>query len=177
MRLLCDDVISLRALEPGDIDILYRWENDTELWEVGLTIAPFSRQQLADYIENYDGNIFTARQLRLMVTLKSSGETVGTVDLYDYDPVNCRSAIGILIDSAFARRGYGAAALRLMERYCFSRLGLHQLYCVVPEDNIASRALFSSAGYNISGRLRSWLRRNDSYRDAYIYQRMLQPDS
>lgn len=174
MQLLSDGVISLRALEPGDVDILYRWENDTELWEVGLTIAPFSRQQLANYIENYDGNIFTARQLRLMVSLDSTREAIGTVDLYDYDPVNCRSAIGILIDASFARCGYGAAALRLMERYCCSRLGLHQLYCVVPEDNVASRALFSSVGYTISGRLRSWLRRNNSYRDAYIYQRMLQ---
>ena len=96
MQLLSDGVISLRALESGDVDILYRWENDTELWEVGLTIAPFSRQQLADYIENYDGNIFTARQLRLMVSLDSTREAIGTVDLYDYDPVNCRSAIGML---------------------------------------------------------------------------------
>ena len=38
--------VRLRALEPEDLDILYRYENDSSLWEVGTTIAPFSRKQL-----------------------------------------------------------------------------------------------------------------------------------
>ena len=42
--------VRLRALEPEDLDILYRYENDSSLWEVGTTIAPFSRKQLYDYI-------------------------------------------------------------------------------------------------------------------------------
>lgn len=32
----------LRALEPGDIDLMYAWENDTAVWSVSGTLAPFS---------------------------------------------------------------------------------------------------------------------------------------
>lgn len=33
--LLSNDRVRLRALEPEDLGLLYRWENDPELWEVG----------------------------------------------------------------------------------------------------------------------------------------------
>ncbi len=104
-------MIDLRALEPIDVDTLYRWENDPAVWGVGSTMAPYSRKQLWDYVDSYDGDIFTARQLRLMITIPSGKdgevkETVGTVDLYDFDPVNSRCAVGILIAPEYRRRGY-----------------------------------------------------------------------
>ena len=36
--LLSNDRVRLRALEPEDLELLYRWENDPELWEVGNTL-------------------------------------------------------------------------------------------------------------------------------------------
>ena len=38
--------IRLRALEPEDIDLLYTWENNTDVWIISSTIAPFSRNIL-----------------------------------------------------------------------------------------------------------------------------------
>ena len=51
-RFLEDEVIRLRALEPEDLELLYRWENDSALWEFSSTLAPFSRYLLKEYIEN-----------------------------------------------------------------------------------------------------------------------------
>ena len=39
-QLLSNDTVTLRALEPTDLDTLYRWENDTALWTVSDTAAP-----------------------------------------------------------------------------------------------------------------------------------------
>ena len=36
-----DDIIRLRALEPEDLECLYKWENDMDLWEVSDTLTPF----------------------------------------------------------------------------------------------------------------------------------------
>ena len=44
--LLYTDEIRLRALEPSDVDVLMRLENDEELWENGIVTGPFSRFQL-----------------------------------------------------------------------------------------------------------------------------------
>ena len=46
------DLIRLRALEPEDIDTLYKWENDTRIWKMSNTVAPFSRYTLRRFIEN-----------------------------------------------------------------------------------------------------------------------------
>lgn len=165
-------MITLRALEPIDVDTLYRWENDPAVWGVGSTLAPYSRKQLWDYIDSYDGDIFSAKQLRLMIALPS-GETIGTIDLFDFDATNSRCAVGILIANEYRRQGYGLQALEAIANYCRTTLSLHQLYCIVGIDNIPSRALFEKAGYTASGRLRSWIRRAGTYTDAYIYQKML----
>ena len=52
MMRLGDDKITLRALEPEDIELLYSWENDTELWQVSNTLAPFSKYVLTQFIES-----------------------------------------------------------------------------------------------------------------------------
>ncbi|MDE6048786.1 MAG: GNAT family N-acetyltransferase [Paramuribaculum sp.] len=170
--LLSDDMVHLRALEPADAERLYLWENDTRMWNVGCATAPFSRKQLEEYIATYDADIYSARQLRLMVVENESGCAVGTADLYDFDPVNQRAGVGILISEEYRGRRYGERAVRLLERYGFMRLGLHQLWAVVPESNSPCRNLFEQAEYRITGRLRSWLRRGKSYEDAYLYQRL-----
>ena len=39
-NLLSNDKITLRAMEPSDIDLIYKWEIDTSLWTVSDTVAP-----------------------------------------------------------------------------------------------------------------------------------------
>lgn len=171
--MLTDGVISLRALEITDVDTLYNWENDPSLWSVGITLAPYSRKQLWDYVNNYDSDIFAAKQLRLMIVCNETQTTIGTIDFYDFDAANSRCAVGILIANGFQRRGFGLRTLNLAENYCRDTYSLHQLYCTVAADNQPSRQLFEKAGYTICGRLKSWLRKANAYTDAYIYQKFL----
>ena len=42
--------IRLRAIEPEDLDYLYRIENDKRLWDVGETNMPYSRYALHEYV-------------------------------------------------------------------------------------------------------------------------------
>ena len=46
MNYLTGKQIELRAVEPEDLDALYRWENDSSLWIYGSTVSPFSRYLL-----------------------------------------------------------------------------------------------------------------------------------
>ena len=56
-----DDIIRLRALEPEDLECLYQWENDMDLWEVSDTLTPFSLFTLKKYIETCHLDIYTTR--------------------------------------------------------------------------------------------------------------------
>ena len=48
-EILSDGTLTLRAVELSDVDILYRWENDTTQWITNNAFAPYSRKQLWDY--------------------------------------------------------------------------------------------------------------------------------
>ena len=101
----------LRALEPGDIELMYAWENDTEIWGVSGTLAPFSRHTLERFIEEQQFDIFQTRQQRLIIETPE-GLPVGALDLFDLDPVNLRAGVGILIhDTAQRGKGYAADAV------------------------------------------------------------------
>ncbi len=169
--LLSDGLVTLRPPEPYDIEIILGWENDTRAWTSATTAAPFSRRNIEEYVMTYDPDIFASRQLRLIV--ETEGRAMGAIDLFDFDPVNRRAGLGIVIDAEARRRGLALRALTLMARYGRERIGLHQIWALVAADNDPSRALFARAGYAIAGRLRSWLRRGESYSDAYIYQLLL----
>ena len=163
--------IILRALEPEDLDALYKWENDSSLWNYGSTLTPYSKFALRNYLsESTQQDIFNSRQLRLMIVEKASGKSIGTVDLYEFDPMNLRAGIGILIDSDYRNKGFGNNALQLMKEYAFRFLLLKQLYAHVPKTNESSYRLFKKAGYKESGLLQSWIKTGDGFVDVYFMQ-------
>lgn len=164
--------IKLRALEPEDLDILYKWENDTTLWELGSTLAPFSRYVLASYIANSHQSIYIQRQVRFIVELKESKQAIGTIDLYEFDPHHMRAGVGILIDRDFQGRGYAQQALKLLIDYTFSFLLLHQLFAYIPIDNAPSLALFKKKGFQTVGTLKEWNFSREGYKDVLLMQIM-----
>ncbi|MDR2058403.1 MAG: GNAT family N-acetyltransferase [Dysgonamonadaceae bacterium] len=170
MALFENDKIILRALEPEDLDVLYKWENDSTLWRNGITLTPYSKFALRDYLSNSTLDIFQTRQLRLMIEEKKSGDSIGTIDLYDFDPMNLRAGIGILIDAAYRRQGLGLQSLKLMEEYAFRFLLLKQLYAYVPIRNMPSYKLFSQGGYEETGLLRSWIKTENGFIDVFFMQ-------
>ena len=105
--------VRLRAVEPEDLDRLYAWENDTDVWSVSGTTAPFSRAQLEAFIlTQQQGDIFRTGQLRLIVETRAGNRAVGAVDLFEFDPLHGRAGIGILIHGPENRRqGYASDTL------------------------------------------------------------------
>jgi diamine N-acetyltransferase len=177
MNPLSGNKIRLRAIEPADLDMLYKWENDPDNWLISNTITPFSRQVLRRYIEHAHKDIHEARQLRLMIDrVDESGsavETIGTVDLFDFDPVNQRAGLGILIAEKENRmKGYASETLSILIRYAFDTLHLHQLYCHVSMDNQASLRLFKKLGFRKVGVKRDWLRTSHGWMDVCLLQRV-----
>ena len=161
--------IRLRAMEPEDLDLLYRIENDMKLWNVGATNVPYSRYTLHDYIATASNDIYVDRQVRMMVE-NLSGETIGIVDLVNFDPNNCRAEVGLIILDAFRRQGYGNSVLTAIADYALNTLHLHQLFAFVDANNKASLKLFRKQGYQLSGTISDWLYDGREYHDAVLMQ-------
>ena len=163
-----NEKIKLRAPEPEDLDLLYKWENDTELWSIGGTLAPYSRYELKQYILSQK-DIYESKQLRFIIENKTEKVTIGTIDLYDFDPHNRRVAVGIMIDKVHQGSGLASEALSLLCEYAFSFLKLHQLYAYIPVKNEPSIKLFSHCGFKNKGLLHDWLQSVDGYEDVLIF--------
>ena len=88
--------VTLRAIEPEDLDLLYRIENDVKLWNVGTSNVPYSRYALHDYIAHASGDIYVDRQVRMMIQ-NEEGKVVGIVDIVNFDPSNRRAELGLVI--------------------------------------------------------------------------------
>lgn len=169
--LLSNSHIRLRALEPEDLDLLYRWENTSTYWLYGATLAPYSRFALKKYItETQLSDIYESKQLRLMIESVENKNTIGIVDLYDFDVRNNRAGVGILIDEEYRNKGYATQALDLIKNYAFNFLGLYQLYAYVSVKNKYSLQLFENVGYSNAGILKNWILVNDIYEDVQILQ-------
>ena len=170
MAFLENENLLLRALEPEDLDILYEWENNTELWKYGSTLTPYSKFALRDYLTNSLQGIMHTCQLRLMAIDKKSNVAVGTIDLFDYDPIHQRACFGVLVDEQFRRKGYGEEILNLTAGYAFSILHLNQLYAYIPLSNTNSYNLLCKCGYEQAGLLKSWNKTPNGFEDVCFMQ-------
>ena len=164
--------IYLRALEPEDLDFIYAIENDTTLWELSDTQTPYSRFLIKQYLKNAQQDIFEAKQLRLAICNVNT-ETVGLIDVFDFNNKNKRAGIGILIQNESDRsKGYGKEALELLVNYCFETLHLHQVYANITEFNSASLALFEGNGFKKIGWKKDWSCDGSQCVNEYILQRI-----
>ena len=167
-----EDTIRLRAMEPEDLDMLYTIENDQQLWNVGSTNVPYSRYVLHDYIANSSGDIYTDREVRLIIENRV-GETVGMADIINFDAKNCHAEVGIVIAREHRMKGYGLSALQSIADYARLTLHLRQLYAIIDAANEASVRLFRNAGFQQSATLQDWLYDGKKFRSAVLMQLFL----
>jgi diamine N-acetyltransferase len=170
-----NNLVKLRAPEPVDVDLLYAWENNMEIWNASNTVTPFSRYVLKKYIETSHLDIWETKQLRLVIEAKTQSSLmmvpVGLIDLFDFDPFHQRAGIGILIaNKEYRQKGYATEALKLLARYSFETLQLHQLYCNITADNTASLQLFQNAGFERVGVKQEWIKGIDGWKDEVMLQ-------
>jgi diamine N-acetyltransferase len=167
--------IYLRAVEKDDLETLYNCENNTEVWKVSNTQVPYSKHVLEQYLEASHQDIYTNKQLRLMICLTATNEVIGTVDLFDFDPAHARVGVGILIFNEFRNKGYAFNALTCLKQYAFDMLLVNQLYCNISSSNKGSIHLFERLGFNRAGVKKQWNKISiNTYEDEYIYQLLQQ---
>ncbi|RZK24886.1 MAG: N-acetyltransferase [Hymenobacter sp.] len=167
--------MTLRALEPDDLEFLFALENDPDLWAASDVLpAPISRHALREYLRHSAASLAEVGQMRLIISSEDN-KPVGTLDLYEYSALHQRAGVGITVLKSERRRGYAHEALLLLLPYAREALRLHQLYCTIEEANQASINLFEKAGFQWVGVRRQWLRTStqEGWMDAAEMQILL----
>jgi len=169
---LFGEKIFLRALEPSDVELLYQWENDPEIWKISQTLTPYSKFTLKEFVDSAKEDIFSSKQVRFMINLLYTKQTAGILDIFDIDFMNSRAGIGILIDKGFRSQEIGTEAINLAINYLFNTLLFHQIYCNVLNSNTISLKLFKKCGFSIVGTKKEWTKTETGFEDVVLLQRI-----
>ncbi|MDR2011095.1 MAG: GNAT family N-acetyltransferase [Bacteroidales bacterium] len=170
-KILENNEIILRKADPEDLDFLYSVENNPNLWFISDTKAPFSKWQIRQHIENSVYDIYTSKELRLIIESKESKKSLGIIDLFEFDPFNMRAGIGIVVCQEYQNMNIATGALGLVIDYAFSVLNLLQLWCNIDENNITSINLFSAKfGFERTGVLKKWKKDGGNFYDVFVFQ-------
>ena len=162
--------VFLRAIEPEDLEFIHDIENDEQIWYLSQTKVPYSKYVIKQYLESAQSDLFETKQLRLVISNFKS-ESIGLIDLFDFDPYHLKVGLGILIAELQDRRnGYAKEAVLLIKEYCFNHLNLHQVYCNILSKNKASIDLFEKSGFTICGTKKDWIKNKEGWLDELMLQ-------
>lgn len=102
--------------------------------------------------------------------IAADGEVIGGIGLVLQSDVNRRSAeIGYWLGEPHWGQGIATAALRAMTDWAFAEFDLVRIYAEVFEWNPASGRVLEKAGYQLEGRLRRSIVKDDQIIDALLY--------
>lgn len=164
-------MISLRPLEPEDLDLLYRIENAPEAWTIGLPGTCYSRFELKNYIASQTYDLVGQGQLRQ--TIVCDGRAIGIIDLFNYEPIAQRAEVGIALLESERLQGAGGAALRLLCEQASQSLHLHQLVAKISHrTHAACKAIFEENAFRAVATLPDWSFAEGSYVDVWLYSRI-----
>ena len=161
--------IIIRAAEPKDASLIYKWENDQEIWRVSETYMPYSLYQIEEFLLN-NSDLFSMRQIRFIIERKDDNKNIGCIDLYDFDPIHMRAGVGILLQKEFRKQGHASESLQLLLDYCFNTLMLKQVYCLIDALNTDSINLFKKIGFVQCGLRKEWIRTPNGFIDEIELQ-------
>ena len=157
---------SLREITREDLVHITRWRNNPEL--IQHLCSPFrfideevDTQWFNRYLES------RARNIRLAICQKNSGEIIGAVYLLEIDWLNRNAEFGILIGDENAQgKGAGEFATRGILKHAFLDLNLHRVSLIALASNERALRLYRRIGFVDEGKSRDALFKDGIYVDV-----------
>ncbi|GGB05914.1 acetyltransferase [Macrococcus hajekii] len=98
-----------------------------------------------------------------------NGETVGMIDFHNINCHNHSAEIGYWLSQDMQGKGIITRAVKSICRLGFDSYQLNRIVIIMDCDNTASKKVAERSGFHYEGKLRSYLKNGEYYKDAYIY--------
>ncbi|WP_439027461.1 GNAT family N-acetyltransferase [Haloarchaeobius sp. DT45] len=158
------DRLSLRSVEPTDLDFLRQYQNDPALRSRLTRAFP---QTIAD-AESFLNSV-TVRENLAFVALDEDDDRVGFVALFDVEHVPGRARLGYWVVPESQGQGYATEMVALVVDYAFDELRLHKVTADTLADNVESQRVLEKLGFEREGVLREHEYIDGEYVDSHLY--------
>nr|WP_285841911.1 GNAT family N-acetyltransferase [Sutcliffiella horikoshii] len=161
----------MEKFEPGDAQKVFdHWISDERVTDNRVSAAhktvAETLERVAKIVSQYEKEDFCY----WTVKLKSSGELIGEIDLYDFEEATGNCEVSYSLGFRWWNQGYGTEALRAVIDFGFRHMNLHKIAAAHNTDNPASGRIMSKAGMVQEGIVRDMIRNSKGqYKDCAIY--------
>ncbi|WP_328683240.1 GNAT family N-acetyltransferase [Streptomyces sp. NBC_01261] len=156
----------LRPFTASDADPMWRLIQDPEI--VRFTFEPSTELTLERLRSVYGARATQPDRLDLAVTDPATGELLGEVVLFEWDPAARSCAFRTLIGPRGRGRGIGTEATRLILGYGFEQLGLHRVQLEVYGNNHRALRVYEKVGFVVEGVRREAQSRDGEWVDEVV---------
>jgi RimJ/RimL family protein N-acetyltransferase len=152
--MLSGKLVNLRAVEPADYLLLWRWLNDPEV--MFFWGRPGNTESLPEVTERELAQSKRGDTRKFIVETKDA-EPIGQIDYYDLNWQHRSASVSIMLgERDYWGGGYGTDAMRTLLRYLFEQLRLHRVSLTTHETNTRAIRSYHKNGFVAEGTLREW---------------------
>ena len=109
------------------------------------------------------------QSIRWGITLKESGQLIGTIGLNNLSLKSKRAEIGYELHPDYWRQGYTTEAVSSVLDFSFGQLELYRIGAITYPANTSSNHLLLKMGFTLEGTLRGYLFQRNQSHDAYVF--------
>jgi RimJ/RimL family protein N-acetyltransferase len=161
--------IRLRAIEPGDWEVFFRWNQDDEMTRgIDRVWFPQSREAMRRQTEEASLRRPVDDAFHWVVEDRQ-GAVVGSIATHECNRRNGTFSYGLNVLPPHQRRRYASDAIGVVLRYYFQELGYQKVTVSVYEFNEASIRLHMRLGFREEGRLRRMVFTRGQYFDSLVF--------
>jgi len=160
--------VYLRSLELTDLNRIYQWHNDPELYAtLTSSFHPVSLQTVEDWLKKKVQ--YSDKEINYAICLTDTSEHVGNIYMREIDYINRTGFLGAFVGrTEHRRKGYISEALLQVVEYAYGVLGLQRLYMHTFADNYPAITLLEKCGFKIEGKMRRHIFKNGEFKDVLI---------
>ncbi|MFF5173094.1 GNAT family N-acetyltransferase [Micromonospora sp. NPDC000089] len=156
--------VTLRAMDAGDGEALWRWNHDPEVMRWMNTRYPQSRDRVTRWLDERARNDYA--EALFGIETHADRTLIGLVQLHDAEPEVGTAKLDVYLgEKDHWGKGYATDAVRTACRFGFAEMRLHRIALTVVTENHAAVAVYRKVGFVEEGRLRQSFRREGRWYD------------
>lgn len=174
---LVTDRLILRRIELTDAQSVFdHWLSDDRVMDNLIKGAHKSVSETIERVTEIVSKYGTQEFCYWGIELKTSGELIGAIDLFNFDNMTENCEVGYSIGFNWWNKGYGTEALRTVIDFGFRHMKIHKISAAHNTDNPASGKIMQKVGMEQEGTIKHMIRNaKNHYKDCAVYG-LLQED-
>lgn len=170
--ILKTDRLTLRRLDLNDLKPMYTMCTHPEVMKYIPVSLTQSEEDVKEYIHSIDKRMDSKECINWVITLKETGEMIGTIGFYRMKLEHYRAETGYMTLPQFNGKGYVTEALAATINYAFSTMKLHSIEALVNPENIGSIKVLEKCGFKKEGHIKDNWFFNGEFLDTVIYSKL-----